>query len=104
MPQIARPVRIDPAFDDREHVLALFHRCSPYPVLGVYVPDGVVELFDVKNDPKELKNLVGDSKYTAQLARMRLRLEALKKANGGPYSRENFPLLPKKGARSQSRR
>ena len=43
MPQIARPVRIDPAFDDREHVLALFHRCSPYPVLGVYVPDGVVD-------------------------------------------------------------
>jgi hypothetical protein len=41
MERIARPVRIEPAFDDREHVRSLFYDCSPYPVLGVYVPDGV---------------------------------------------------------------
>jgi hypothetical protein len=41
MEAIARPIRIEPAFDDREHVRSLFYDCSPYPALGVYVPDGV---------------------------------------------------------------
>lgn len=40
MESVARPVRIEPAFDDREYVRQLFYRGSPYPVLGVYVPDG----------------------------------------------------------------
>jgi hypothetical protein len=43
MDPIARPVRIEPAFPDREHVHSLFYDCSPYPVLGVYVPDGVAD-------------------------------------------------------------
>ena len=41
MKRVARPLRIEPAFADREHVLSLFYDCAPYPVLGVYVPDGV---------------------------------------------------------------
>jgi hypothetical protein len=40
MERIARPVRIEPAFADRERVRSLFYDCAPYPVLGVYVPDG----------------------------------------------------------------
>ncbi len=54
-------------------------------------------LHDLKLDPKELKNLATNPSYADELAKMRLRLEELKKANGGPYSREKFPLLPKKG-------
>ncbi len=41
MEPVARPVRIEPAFEDRAYVRSLFDRGSPYPVLGVYVPDGV---------------------------------------------------------------
>jgi hypothetical protein len=41
MESIARPIRIEPAFADRELVRQLFYDCSPYPALGVYVPDGV---------------------------------------------------------------
>ena len=41
MERIARPVRIEPAFAEREHVRSLFYNCGPYPALGVTVPDGV---------------------------------------------------------------
>lgn len=50
MEQIARPVRIEPAFDDRETVRSLFYGCSPYPVLGVYVPDGVDDAAGCKTE------------------------------------------------------
>lgn len=50
MERIARPVRIEPAFDDREPVRSLFYDCSPYPVLGVYVPDGVDDAADCKTE------------------------------------------------------
>jgi len=55
-------------------------------------------LYDLKEDPQELKNLAGDDRHTERLQRMRRRLEELRDANGGPYSPERFPLLPKKKA------
>lgn len=41
MEQIAKPMRIEPAFDDREQIRLLFERNSPYPAVGIYVPDGI---------------------------------------------------------------
>ena len=40
----------------------------------VLVPDGVVELFDVKNDPKEVKNLAAAN--PAKVAELTKRLDA----------------------------
>ena len=53
-------------------------------------------LHDLRKDPREINNLVGNKSYAVVLDRMRKRLNELKKANGGEYSRERFPLLPKK--------
>ena len=53
-------------------------------------------LHDLKEDPQELKNLAREKGHAVLLARMRRRLEELRDANGGPYSRERFPLLEKK--------
>src|SRR5262245_53078695 len=43
MEQIAKPMRIEPAFDDREHVRLLFERNAPYPAIGIPVSDGVYD-------------------------------------------------------------
>lgn len=51
-------------------------------------------LHDLKSDPHELKNLAMDPKSAGLLSRMRRRLMGLKKANGGEYSLDRFPLLP----------
>ena len=53
-------------------------------------------LHDLKEDPQELKNLARDEAHAPLLARMRQRMEELRDANGGLYSPERFPLLPKK--------
>jgi arylsulfatase A-like enzyme len=53
-------------------------------------------LHDLKADPQELKNLARDKTHAPLLARMRLRMEELRDANGGLYSPERFPLLQKK--------
>jgi hypothetical protein len=37
---IAKPIRIEPAFDDREFVRGLFDRHAPYPAVAAYLPDG----------------------------------------------------------------
>jgi arylsulfatase A-like enzyme len=53
-------------------------------------------LHDLREDPHELKNLAREEGHAALLDRMRRRLEGLRDANGGPYSAERFPTLPKK--------
>src|ERR1043166_2172491 len=53
-------------------------------------------LHDLKDDPQELKNLAKEDGHAELLDRMRRRMEELRDANGGPYSLERFPLLPKK--------
>lgn len=53
-------------------------------------------LHDLKEDPHELRNLAHEGGHAALLERMRRRTDELRDAYGGPYSRERFPLLPKK--------
>lgn len=36
-----RPIRIEPAFEDREHIRAMFERYAPYRALASYAPEGV---------------------------------------------------------------
>lgn len=40
MGTIVKPVRVQPAFDDRESVRALFYRNTRYPAAAAYLPDG----------------------------------------------------------------
>ena len=54
-------------------------------------------LHDLRKDPNEIQNLVKNKEYKGVLERIRRRLQQLKDANGGEYSREKFPLLPKSG-------
>ena len=37
----AKPVRIEPAFDDREQIRDMFERYAPYRALAAYAPWGV---------------------------------------------------------------
>ena len=53
-------------------------------------------LHDLKEDPHELQNLARAGGHGELLGRMRRRTNELRDAVGGPYSRERFPLLPKK--------
>jgi len=39
MTLIAKPIRIEPAFDNREQVRAMFERHAPYPALATYLPE-----------------------------------------------------------------
>lgn len=36
-----KPIRIEPAFEDREQIRAMFERCAPYRALAAYAPDGL---------------------------------------------------------------
>jgi hypothetical protein len=38
-----KPVRIEPAFDDREQIRAMFERYAPYRALAAYAPEGIVD-------------------------------------------------------------
>jgi hypothetical protein len=38
---LIKPIRIEPAFDDREQIRKLFERHSPYRALATYSPEGV---------------------------------------------------------------
>jgi hypothetical protein len=40
---IAKPIRIEPAFDDAEQVHGMFKRHAPYRAIAAYAPDGVVD-------------------------------------------------------------
>ena len=52
-------------------------------------------LHDLRKDPKEIHNFVGDKNYAVVLERMKRRLKALKDTYGGDYSLERFPLRAK---------
>lgn len=54
------------------------------------LPEGEF-LHDLKTDPKQLKNLVGDPAYANVLDKMRKRCDKLRDGYGGEYSLENFP-------------
>ena len=41
MKLIPKPIRIEPAFDDREQIRAMFERYAPYRALAAYAPEGV---------------------------------------------------------------
>jgi hypothetical protein len=34
-----KPIRIEPAFDDREQIRAMFERYAPYRALAAYIPE-----------------------------------------------------------------
>ena len=53
-------------------------------------------LHDLREDPRELRNLTNDANYADVLARMRRRCDELRDGYGGPYSPERFPTLKKK--------
>ena len=36
-----RPIRIEPAFADREQIRAMFERYAPYRALAAYAPEGL---------------------------------------------------------------
>jgi hypothetical protein len=38
MRHIPKPIRIEPAFDDREQIRAMFERHAPYPAIAAYLP------------------------------------------------------------------
>jgi hypothetical protein len=40
MDPIVKPIGVEPAFDDRESVRALFHRSAPYNAAAAYLPNG----------------------------------------------------------------
>jgi len=48
-------------------------------------PDDGEFLHDLKEDPQQLKNFVGDNEYTDVLKQMRARCDELRDAVGGPY-------------------
>jgi hypothetical protein len=50
---IAKPIRIEPAFDNREQIRAMFERYAPYRALASYAPDGIKD-----ESPQEAKRPV----------------------------------------------
>ena len=40
---IPKPIRIEPAFEDREQIRELFERHAPYRAIAAYAPEGVVD-------------------------------------------------------------
>jgi hypothetical protein len=45
---IAKPIRIEPAFEDRGFVRALFDRHAPYRAVAAYLPDGSDDTVDAR--------------------------------------------------------
>ena len=41
MKVIRKPIRIEPAFEDREQIRAMFERHAPYRALAAYAPEGL---------------------------------------------------------------
>jgi hypothetical protein len=56
------------------------------------MPEGEF-LHDLQTDPKQLQNLVANSKYAETLKRMRTRCDSLRDQLGGEYSLENTPTM-----------
>jgi arylsulfatase A-like enzyme len=66
-------------FSERKAGFRELHRARAEGLLppageAMYGPKGVEELYDLTNDPHELKNLAGSSEQSAVMERMRLRL------------------------------
>jgi hypothetical protein len=38
-----KPIRIEPAFDDRQQICAMFERYAPYRAVAAYAPEGIVD-------------------------------------------------------------
>lgn len=51
MKPIHMPVRIEPAFDDREQIRAMFERYAPYRALAAYAPEGLKETAEEAKRP-----------------------------------------------------
>jgi len=43
MKLVPKPIRIEPAFEDREQIRAMFERYAPYRALAAYAPEGLKE-------------------------------------------------------------
>ena len=56
------------------------------------LPDGEF-LHDLKDDPRQLKNLATNPEHAATLKKMRARCDELRDSLGGEYSLENVPTL-----------
>ena len=41
MKLIPKPIRIEPAFEDRDRIRAMFERHAPYRALAAYAPEGI---------------------------------------------------------------
>ncbi len=65
-----------------------------------HLPEGEF-LHDLKNDPRQLKNLTDDPVYADVLAKMRRRCDQLRDQYGGEYSKEKFPTVRSKRPRAK---
>jgi len=50
MKLIPKPIRIEPAFEDREQIRSMFERFAPYRAVAAYAPQGVVD--ETRQDTK----------------------------------------------------
>ena len=53
MRPIPKPIRIEPAFDDREQIRSMFARYAPYRALASYAPEGLED-----ESRKEMKQVL----------------------------------------------
>ena len=66
------------------------------------LPEGEF-LHDLRTDPKQLKNFVGDPDYAAVLAEMRARCDELRDEYGGEYTPEKFPSVRRQRERAKKK-
>jgi arylsulfatase A-like enzyme len=57
-------------------------RTERYKLIHYYFPDEEFELYDLENDPQEIKNLYGDPKHADLAKQLRQRLEELRHETG----------------------
>ena len=60
MTLIPKAIRIEPAFDDREHVRSMFERHAPYRALAAYAPEGIKDETREEAKPPVLPWFRGD--------------------------------------------
>lgn len=75
--------------DDRAHAKGAMVRTAEWKY--IYRAEGDCELYDMKQDPKERKNLIGDGRYVSVVADLQLRLLAWyqKTADVVPYKKDD---------------
>jgi arylsulfatase A-like enzyme len=59
-------------------------RTARYKLIHYYLPPEEFELYDLQNDPEELFNLYGESRYRGLTETLRRRLEELRRETGDP--------------------